>query len=161
MDDLKKQGIITIVSVVLVSFVGELFGVNKLNIFYSAATCVVVTNVHFNELRSASINRAIGTVIGGVIGILFSYFDSSLFFKIIVGEIIIILICEKKLKIPSAVASLIFLSIIYKLTSKTQIYYGLDRIINTFIGILVTYFITSIFIKFEDDIDRLLKFFKL
>ncbi|MGL5761013.1 MAG: hypothetical protein ACRCXS_06335, partial [Cetobacterium sp.] len=67
--------------------------------------------------------------------------------KVIIGEFIIIFFCEKKLKIPSAIASVVFLIIVYKITSEAPYLYGFKRVLDTFIGIIITVVITYIFKK--------------
>lgn len=142
MERVVQRAIISIISIVLVTIIGEFLKVEPMGLFYTATTCVIITHVDFNKLMETAKNRGIGTIIGGVVGIIFSYIPFPLIVKIIIGEIIIILFCEKKLKIPSAIASVVFLIIIYKIKPEPSYIYGFKRILDTFIGIIVTLFVT-------------------
>lgn len=142
MERVVQRAIISIISIVLVTIIGKFLKVEAMGLFYTATTCVIITHVDFNKLMETAKNRGIGTIIGGVVGIIFSYIPIPLIVKIIIGEIIIILFCEKKLKIPSAIASVVFLIIIYKIKPEPSYIYGFKRILDTFIGIIVTLFVT-------------------
>lgn len=142
MERVVQRAIISIISIVLVTIIGKFLKVEPMGLFYTATTCVIITHVDFNKLMETAKNRGIGTIIGGVVGIIFSYIPIPLIVKIIIGEIIIILFCEKKLKIPSAIASVVFLIIIYKIKPEPSYIYGFKRILDTFIGIIVTLFVT-------------------
>ncbi|MDX8335586.1 FUSC family protein [Candidatus Cetobacterium colombiensis] len=142
MDKLTKKTVITISSIVATTLIGQFLNVEPIGLFYTAITCVIITNVDFEELIKTSKFRAIGTLIGGVMGIIFSYIPLFLILKIIIGEILIILFCEKKLNIPSAIASVVFLIIVYKITPEPSYIYGFKRVFDTFSGIFITLVIT-------------------
>ena len=147
MDQLIQKTIITITSIVITTVVGQFFNVEPIGLFYTAITCVIITHVDFDKLIENAKNRGVGTLVGGVIGIIFSYIPFHLILKVIIGEFIIILFCEKKLKIPSAIASVVFLIIVYRITSEAPYLYGFKRVLDTFIGIIITVVITYIFKK--------------
>ncbi|WP_297596191.1 FUSC family protein [uncultured Cetobacterium sp.] len=144
MNELSEKAIITILSIVIVTLLGNIFKVNNLGLFYAAITCVIITNVDFDKLIESAKSRAIGTIVGGLIGVVFSYIAISFIIKLIIGEIIVIYFCEKKLKIPSAIGSVVFLIIMYRITPEAPYIYGFKRILDTFIGIIVTVSITYI-----------------
>lgn len=147
MSEYTKKTIITIISIVITTIVGQSINVDPVGLFYTATICVIITHVDFEKLIENAKNRGVGTLVGGVIGILFSYIPMPLIIKIILGEIFIIFFCEKKLKIPSAIASVVFLIIIYKITSEPSYVYGFKRVLDTFIGIIITVLITYVFGK--------------
>ena len=142
MSDLTEKAIITILSVIITSIIGTIINMNKLGLFYAAITCVVIVNVDFEELIKNAKDRAIGTIIGGIIGVLIAYLPIPTLLTLIIGESLVMIICEKILKIPSVIASVVFLIIIFNITSEEPFIYGLDRVLETFIGIIVTVAIT-------------------
>ncbi|MBC2851882.1 FUSC family protein [Cetobacterium sp. 8H] len=142
MSEFLEKSIITISSILITTILGNLFKVNNLGLFYVAITCVIITNVDFDQLIESAKSRGIGTIVGGIIGVIFAYIPIAILIKLIIGEIIILYFCEKKLKIPSAIASVVFLIIIYKITPEAPYLYGLKRIIDTFSGIIITVIVT-------------------
>lgn len=142
MSESVKREVIAIISVVLITIIGKMIHMERQGLFYAAISAVILTSVDFKDLLKKSKERLIGTIIGGIIGVILSYLDINDIYVIIIGEILVIFICEKILKIPSAIASIVFLVIIYGVPSSEPYIYGLKRVLDTTFGILMTVFVT-------------------
>ena len=98
MSDLTEKAIITILSLLLTRIIVTIINMTKLGLFYAAITCVVIVNVDFEELIKNAKDRAIGTIIGGIIGVLIAYLPIPTLLMLIIGESLVMIICEKILK---------------------------------------------------------------
>lgn len=137
MSEIVEKGLVTIISVVIITIIGSFFKIGNFGLFYASIAAVLVSHVQTSKLLELSKNRAIGTIIGAVIGILFAYIPIPLILKIIIGEIICIAVCEKGLKFPSSSASITFLIIMFKISPIEPYIYGIIRVSDTFLGLIV------------------------
>ena len=120
MSEILERSILMILSVVITTLIGEAFQLGNLSLFYAGIACVVIVNVDFNKLLQNAKDRIVGTIIGGIVGVIFSYILITPILKIIIGIILIVFFCEKMLKIPSAIATIVFLIIIFNITNEDR-----------------------------------------
>lgn len=112
------------------------------------ATVVTMSTSVFDSFKS-SINRMISTFLGFLIAAIFRQLGFSGFLPFFIGIIIIINIC-KSLKFPKATSLAIMVFIIVMLhTPKPPLYmsvwqYGLNRLFDTFIGLVVGVLVNSL-----------------
>ncbi len=87
----------------------------------------------------AGINRVQGTILGAIIGMVFSTIKRSSPFLCALGAIIIIVVCNKfKWKKAIVISNTVFLAIMINLTSKTPLEYSFFRILDTILGIVIS-----------------------
>lgn len=142
MKELQERTTVTILSVLLLAGISKMIDIGNLDLFYASITAVIITHVDFHTLIQNAKNRAIGTIVGGIVGIAFSYIMIPFVFKLIIGELITILTCEKIIKIPSAIGSVVFLIIVYEISDIPPYIYGIRRVLDTFLGIGITVVVT-------------------
>lgn len=87
----------------------------------------------------AGINRMQGTFLGAVIGLAFSSLKPNSPILCALGTIIIIVVCNKfKWKKAVVISCTVFYAIMINLSTKTPFEYSFNRLLDTFIGIIIS-----------------------
>lgn len=142
-----KISIITGFSILLALYVGSLLGVESL--FYASIAAAVVSQSCYREVFVLGIKRLYGTLVGAVVGILFSFYLPHEFIYYAMGVTLIVFICNTLIKAPANMACIVFLAISTNLTDMSSEYYALHRILDTGIGVLSALIVAFIFRQFE------------
>lgn len=106
--------------------------------FFAAIAAVIALQASVSESLTMSKNRMLGTILGGIIALLFTYFVPSNILTIAIGIIIIIHICnilgwQKAIQL----ATMVFLSILMNYEEGSRLGYALDRTLATLVGLVV------------------------
>ena len=134
----------TAIAVSLTIFLSQIF--NLKSPFFAGVAAVIAMQSSVAESFHMGKNRMYSTILGAIIALLFSLIapENPLFIGI--GIIIIIYICNLfKLKKPTTLSTIVFLSIILNYEEGSRVSYALYRTLDTFfglaIGTLINYFI--------------------
>lgn len=107
--------------------------------FYACIAAVICMQTWVSDSFIVGKNRMIGTFIGALIGLLFALIKPGNIFLIGIGIIGVIYICNLLNKNKSiTIGCIVFLAIMVNLTNKTPFIYSSFRLIETFIGIIVS-----------------------
>lgn len=169
MQDISKYkiGMRTIktgISVAVSLWIAQLF--NLKNPSFVGIAAIVSMQSTVNESFVVGKNRMLGTFVGAGVGLLFSYFLPHNYFFLALGIIVVIHIHNLfDWKKPLALSAIVFLAIFLYKESNT-VSYALHRLLDTFIGIIVSmlinYFVAAphnkqSFIYIRDHIYKVLK----
>lgn len=112
--------------------------------FYACIAAVICVKDTWQNSFTIGKNRLIGTCIGGIIGILFIFISQTVHFlntqSIItaLGIIVVIHICNLVNKPGSTViACIVLIAIMVNLKGTGPYIYALNRILDTFIGVII------------------------
>lgn len=105
--------------------------------FFACIGAVVAMERTMRDSYKAALIRNLGTLVGGLLGILFSYLTGNVML-LAVGVIPIILIQNALNKQQSIIpACVVYFAVVYTNTVDTALSYGLRRIAETFVGTVV------------------------
>lgn len=94
----------------------------------------------------AGVNRMQGTILGAIIGLIFSSIRKGNPFLISLGSIIIIAFCNKfKLKKAIVISNTVFIAIMINLSDKTPLEYSFFRLLDTLLGIVISVMVNYLF----------------
>lgn len=143
----------TAIAVVIAMLVSEYFGLANPAIVAAAVITSMATAIH--ESFRTSIYRMLSTFLGVVLAVFFQYINFANPFSAGLGVLIIIVFCNF-LKIDRAIilSTLIFVSVLtYTATDNGQlINYGLTRLLDTFIGLLIGLTINILLFKPKQEV---------
>ncbi|NFF38809.1 FUSC family protein [Clostridium argentinense] len=106
--------------------------------FYACIAAVITMQTTVENSFQAGKNRLIGTTIGAIIGIIFSYIAPHSSILTVIGVSLIIYITNILHENKSAnIACVVFLVIMINLKTTSPLQYGISRFIETAIGIIV------------------------
>lgn len=106
--------------------------------FYACIAAVITMQTTVENSFQAGKNRLIGTTIGAIIGIIFSYIAPHSSILTVIGVSLIIYITNILHENKSAnIACVVFLAIMINLKTTSPLQYGISRFIETAIGIIV------------------------
>lgn len=107
--------------------------------FYACIAAVISMQSSVYDSFVAGRNRMRGTTIGAVTGITLAYIGQNNIILTTLGVIIVIYLCnifEFKKSVP--IACIVFLAIMTNLDDMTPLVYGTKRLLETFLGIIVS-----------------------
>lgn len=106
--------------------------------FYACIAAVITMQTTVENSFQTGKNRLIGTTIGAIIGIIFSYIAPHSAILTVIGVSLIIYITNILHENKSAnIACVVFLAIMINLKTISPLQYGINRFIETAIGIIV------------------------
>lgn len=107
--------------------------------FYACIAAVICMQSSVFDSFTAGKNRMIGTFIGALMGLIFATIKEGNPFLVALGIIIVIYTCHLLGKNKSiTIACIVFIAIMVNLTDKTPLIYSTSRLLETFIGIIVS-----------------------
>ena len=107
--------------------------------FYACIAAVICMQNSVQNSFVAGKNRMIGTIIGAIIGIVFSILIGQNAIVTGLGIVLVIYLCNLFKQDGSAsIACIVFLAIMTNLKEGTSYMYALNRVFDTFIGIIVS-----------------------
>lgn len=113
--------------------------------FFVVLPAIMPISFSIQETMKAGVNRMLGTVIGALVGLALVLILPSNPTLAAIGIIIIIYLCNFiKWGSSASIAGLVFISIMLGIKGDTPWLYSLDRIFNTFIGIVATLVINNL-----------------
>ena len=135
----KKVGMRTVKTVLAVTLtIGIAQLLNLKSPFFAGIAAIMAMQTSVSESLTKGRDRIYGTVLGAVIALIFSIIAPENTFFIGLGILIIIYISNIVGWTTSAQMSMIvFLSIILNLAEGGRVAYALNRILDTFIGLLI------------------------
>ncbi|MGN1344898.1 MAG: aromatic acid exporter family protein [Traorella sp.] len=119
--------------------------------FYSGIAAIVSMGKTAKSTLKVMKSRMLGTLCGAIVGIGLSYIDRGNILLCGIGIILLIIICNQ-LKISSSIpiSGIVLLGIMIS-TSNTPLYYGVHRLIDTFIGLSVAYLLNRYFFPYTNE----------
>ncbi|MBC2580228.1 aromatic acid exporter family protein [Clostridium sp. DJ247] len=137
--ELKAVGMRNIKTAIAVSICVALsYILNREYIFYAAIASVISMQGSVYDSFKAGKNRMLGTMVGAFVGFLFALVSPGNIFLCGLGVVIVIYICNMLgWKNSVAISCIVFLVIMLNLEDRTPGAYSLNRIFDTFIGIIV------------------------
>ncbi|MCF6465249.1 FUSC family protein [Clostridium sp. Cult2] len=143
----KKIGMRTIKTALAVSLtilISQLF--NLRSPFFAGIAAIIAMQTSVSESFTTGKNRMYGTILGGIVALIFSYFALESVLSIGIGIIIIIYTCNLfGWKKSVQISNMVFLSIILNYEEGSRLNYALYRTLDTLIGLvigtLINYFI--------------------
>ncbi|WP_052447287.1 FUSC family protein [Clostridium polynesiense] len=125
----------TAFAIFLCVLISNLLGISA---FYPCIAAVISMESTVINSFKAGINRMQGTVLGAVIGLIFSSIKRNSPVLCALGTILIIVFCNRfKWKKSVVISCTVFFAIMINVSAKTPMEYSLDRSIDTFIGIII------------------------
>ncbi|MEJ8554755.1 FUSC family protein [Tepidibacter sp. Z1-5] len=139
--------------------------------FYAAIAAIISMQTTIGESFKVGRNRMLGTILGAMVGVIFYFINSNSIIAIGIGIMVVIYMCNLfRWNKSVSIAGIVFCVIMTNLDGRDPIFYALNRILDTFIGIiiavLVNYFIKPIrnyndiedeLIKIRSDLNKLLE----
>ena len=117
--------------------------------FYAAIAAVICMKVSISTSFTMGKSRMMGTLIGGTTGLIFSLFTHDNSFFCGIGIILVIYLCNFfHQKSSAAIACIVFTAIMTILKGVPSTVYAINRIIDTFIGIIISIIINK-FVNFK------------
>lgn len=124
----------TAIAVALTIWLGNIFGIEST--FFAVIAAIIAIQPTLSESLNKGYIRVLGTVIGAIVGIIFSFFVHGNPIIIGLGIIVIIVICNKFHWQESIVlAGVVFISI--TLSTDKTIVYAVERTLSTILGIVI------------------------
>lgn len=107
--------------------------------FYACIAAVISMQSSVYDSFVTGRNRMIGTTIGAITGIMLAYIGQNNILLTTLGIIIVIYLCNMfGFKKSVAIACIVFLAIMTNLDDMTPLIYGTKRLLETFLGIIVS-----------------------
>jgi uncharacterized membrane protein YgaE (UPF0421/DUF939 family) len=124
--------------------------------FFAILPAVMPISTFFGETIKFGINRAVGSTIGAVVGVLLAYIQSGNVLLVGLGVILIVYVCNYlKWDSSTSIACLVFAAIIVGVKEPSPIDYSVHRLLATFVGIAITTIVNNY--VFNPDMSQLLK----
>lgn len=106
--------------------------------FFATIAAIIAMKASVSESLSIGKNRMLGTILGGIVALLFTYFVPTNILTISIGIIIIIYTCNllgwrKSIEL----STMVFLSIILNYAEGSRLAYAIDRTSATLIGLVI------------------------
>lgn len=127
--------------------------------FYAAIAAIISMQTTIGESFKVGRNRMLGTILGAMVGVMFYFINPSNVIIMGIGIMVVIYMCNLLGWNKSiSIAGIVFCVIMTNLDGRNPVFYALNRIVDTFIGIiiavLVNYFIKPIdnYNNIEDDL---------
>lgn len=106
--------------------------------FYAAIAAIISMQSSVEESFKAGRNRMFGTFIGAVVGFACALISPGNAFVSAIGIVIVIYICNLlKWKESSSIGGVVFLAIMLNLKGNSPLWYSINRLLDTFLGIIV------------------------
>lgn len=106
--------------------------------FYSAIAAVIAMQSSVEGSFKAGKNRMLGTSVGAIIGYVFALICHGNVVLLSLGVMVIIYVCNLlNWKGAVSIACVVFISIMLNDSNRDPLYYSLNRLLDTFIGIIV------------------------
>jgi uncharacterized membrane protein YgaE (UPF0421/DUF939 family) len=122
----------------------------------SAAIICMKETVHYSY--KIGVDRLIGTLLGGIVGVVFLLIKNNLALlhteSVIggLGILIVIYMCNLfKKSEASVISSIVFLAIVIGVSEKSPFLYALDRMMDTFVGIIIALFVNKSIYPLKED----------
>ncbi len=126
----------TALAIFLCVVISNFFGISP---FYPCIAAVISMESTVINSYKAGVNRMQGTIIGAILGLIFSTIRKGNPFLISLGTIIIITFCNKfKLKKAIVISNTVFIAIMINLSAKTPLEYSFFRLLDTLLGIVIS-----------------------
>ncbi len=167
---LQKLGMRTIktgIAVCLTILLSQLLNIESP--FFASIAAIIAMKASVSESLSIGKNRMVGTIFGGIIALLFTYFLPNNIITISLGVVIIIYICNLLgLRKSIELATMVFLSIILNYEEGSRLAYAVNRTSATLIGLVIGTLINYLIVPpkanhqkyVEESIDKIYSEFK-
>jgi len=107
--------------------------------FYACIAAVITMQSTVHDSFTTGKNRMIGTIIGALCGLIFALISPNNIFLTSIGIVFVIYFSNLfNRKNSISIACVVFLAIMTNLTQVTPLFYSINRVIETFIGIFVS-----------------------
>lgn len=137
---MKKVGlrnIKTAISVMITMLIINLLGSG--DYFYACIAASITMQASVYESFKAGRDRMIGTTIGAIIGVVLAMIQPANILLVGIGIISVIYLCDTfGYKQSISIACIVFIAIMVNLKFVTPLQYGVNRLLETFLGIAVT-----------------------
>ncbi|MFT5872584.1 MAG: uncharacterized membrane protein YgaE (UPF0421/DUF939 family) [Clostridium sp.] len=125
--------------------------------FYACIAAVITMQSAVHHSFTTGKHRMIGTIIGAILGLIFTLISPSNVFLTSIGIVIIIYFLNLFNRINSInIACIVFLAIMTNLKEGTPLVYSFARVLETFIGILVSVLVNYLIFppKYLDNLNK-------
>ncbi|WP_352418316.1 aromatic acid exporter family protein [Proteiniborus sp.] len=113
--------------------------------FFVGVAAIIAMQDNLVDSYRMGRNRVLGTILGAVVGLLGSLISAGNPIIIGIGIIIVIHLCNKLGWNKSiSIASIVFISITLNVEEGSELYYSLNRILDTIVGIVVAVIVNFI-----------------
>lgn len=148
---MKKIGLRTIktsISVMITMIIIMLIG--RDTYFFACTAAVISMQASIYESYKVGRDRVIGTIIGAIIGIFLATLQPANILLVGIGIIAVIYLCDTfKYNASINIACIVFIAIMVNLKDTTPFQYGINRVFETSLGIVVTVVVNYIIAKNE------------
>lgn len=106
--------------------------------FYAAIAAIISMQSSVEESFKTGRNRMLGTSIGAAVGFVCALINPGNAFVSAIGIVIVIYLCNLiKWKEASSIGGVVFLAIMLNLKGNNPLWYSINRLLDTFLGIIV------------------------
>lgn len=110
--------------------------------FYVAIAAIISMQSSVVESFTVGRNRILGTIVGAFIGFLCALLQPGNAFLCAIGLIIVVYICDLfNWNKSVTIAGVVFMAIMLNLNGRSPVFYSINRIIDTLLGIVVAIFV--------------------
>ncbi|TCL61523.1 uncharacterized membrane protein YgaE (UPF0421/DUF939 family) [Hydrogenispora ethanolica] len=114
--------------------------------FYAAIAAIISMESSITASLHAGKNRMLGTCVGAAIGMLCALIQPGNALLCGIGIVIVIYICHSlRWNKAVAIAGIVFLAIMLNLEGRSPVFYSLNRLLDTFIGVTVAILVNHFF----------------
>ena len=106
--------------------------------FYAAIASIISMQSSVEDSFKTGRNRMLGTIIGAIIGFLCALINPESLILVGLGIVIVIYLCNLlSWKESSSIGCVVFCAIMLNIKGNNPLFYSLNRILDTFVGIIV------------------------
>ena len=123
--------------------------------FYTAIAAIISMQTTVGESFKVGRNRMLGTMLGAIVGVIFYFIHPSSVIIMGIGIMVVIYMCNLLGWNKSvSIAGIVFCVIMTNLDGRDPVFYALNRIFDTFIGIIIAVLV-NYFVKPIDDYNNI------
>lgn len=113
--------------------------------FFVALPAIMPISFSVQETMKAGVNRMLGTIIGAAVGLAMAVLLPGNPLLSAIGIIVIVYLCNFiRWGSTASIAGLVFISIMLGIKGEEPLVYSIERIVNTFMGIMVTLIVNNL-----------------
>lgn len=136
-----SSGIAVIIVYFIVSYMnrdGNSRYFTKYTLYYSALASIMTFHIDLKKILHNSKERLLSTIFGGIVAIIFFYFNLHEPFWIGVGVVFIVIFVENFIRVSPTTGGVVFLFIMVNIKEEiTPLSYYMNRVFGTIIGLLL------------------------
>jgi uncharacterized membrane protein YgaE (UPF0421/DUF939 family) len=120
--------------------------------FYAAIAAIISMQSSVEASFKAGRNRMLGTFIGAVVGFICALISPGNALASAIGIVVVIYLCNiLKWKESASIGGIVFLAIMLNLKGNSPLLYSINRILDTFLGIMVAILVNYFIVPPKDE----------